>query len=83
MPTLNITLPQSDLAKAKEQARREGFHSPAAWVQFLVERRVRLEESPKLKPSIVISEMRKTRLYKDRFLKELEKSLDYADKTSQ
>ena len=83
MPILNIILPQKDLIKAKEQARREGFHSPAAWVQFLIEKRVHLEESPKLKPAAVISEMQKTGLYKERFLRALGKSLEYADKTNQ
>ena len=81
MPTLTITLPPAYSEKAKEQAKREGFKSTALWLRFLVESRVSFEESPKLKPSRVISEMQKAGLYKANFLRELKKSLEYADKT--
>lgn len=80
MPTLTITLPAQQLEKAKEQARHEGFKNPNSWLQFLISNRLILEESPRLKPSEIILEMRKTGLYKTGFLSDLKKSLEYADK---
>jgi len=83
MPTLTITLPKKEFQKVKERARQEGFKAPAAWAQFLVEINIGFEESSKLKPPKIISEMKKTGLYKAQFLRALEKSLDYANKASQ
>lgn len=83
MPALTITLPSKYSEKAKEQARSEGFQDLSLWLQFLVKSRVSLEESPKIKPASVISEMQKTGLYNERFLRDLKKSLEYADKTAQ
>lgn len=80
MPTLTITLPPKYSEKAKEQARKEGFKSPTLWLRFLVESRVNLEESPRLTPSKIFTEMQKTGIYKLRFLRELKTSLEYADK---
>ena len=81
MPTLSVELPQKELQKAREMARKEGFKSPADWARFLVSRNIGFLESPKLKPSKIISEMKKTGLYKNNFLRNLQKSLLYADKT--
>ena len=39
-----------------------------------------LEDSSKLTPSKIISEMKKVRTHKPTFLKELKKSLEYANK---
>lgn len=83
MPVLTITLPPKYSEKAIERAKSEGFKDPSLWLQFLVKSRISLEESPKTKPSRVIAEMRKTGLYETRFLQELKKSLEYADKASQ
>ncbi|MEK7560300.1 MAG: hypothetical protein AAB522_03320 [Patescibacteria group bacterium] len=80
MPTLSIELPQKELQRAREVARKEGFKSPADWAKFLVARNIGFLESPKLKPSKIISEMKKTGLYKSNFLRNLQKSLIYADK---
>lgn len=80
MATLTITLPTKDLEKAKEQAKYEGFESPVAWLRFLVANRLSLEESPKIKPSGIVSAMKKTGFYKSSFLHGLKKSLEYADK---
>lgn len=82
MPTLSINIPQRNLIKIRARARREGFRGPNEWVQFLLEKNLSLEESPKLKPSKIISEMKKTGLYQTRFLNELKKSLAYADATA-
>lgn len=82
MPTLNITLPNKDLRRIKERAEAGGFRTPSDWARFLVERNIGFEESPKLKASKIISEMKKTGLYKKEFLRELKNSLDYADKTA-
>lgn len=82
MPTLTITVPHKDFHKIKERARVEGFRTPTDWARFLVERNIGFEESPKLKTSKIISEMKKTGLYKKEFLRELKNSLNYADKTS-
>lgn len=83
MPTLTIKLPSSSFRKVKERAQREGFKDPTEWARILVEKNIALEESPKLKASKIISEMRETNLYREQFLRELKKSLDYADKTAQ
>ena len=83
MPTLNITIPNKDFHKVKEYARREGFKNPTEWAEFLVKKNIELEESPRLKSSEIIRDMKKTGLYHDTFLGKLKKSLDYADKTAQ
>ncbi|HEY4497442.1 MAG TPA: hypothetical protein VJC20_01645 [Candidatus Paceibacterota bacterium] len=44
--------------KSQGAGAARGIHSLAAWVQFLIEKRVCLEESPKLKPAAVISEIK-------------------------
>lgn len=80
MPIISIQLPESDLRKARNQARREGFKSPTDWAKFLVTQSISLEESPRIKPSKIVLEMKKTGLYKTSFLRGLEKSLLYADK---
>ena len=82
MPTLTINLQPKQYKKIKEAARREGFKTPAEWTRSLVEKNINFEDSPKLKPSKVISEMEKTGLYKREFLHELKKSLEYADRAA-
>ena len=81
MTTLTITLPDVSSQKAKERAKSEGFKNPNEWARFLVEQNLALAESPKIASSAIIAEMQKTSLYKASFLKELKKSLMYADKT--
>jgi len=83
MPLLTIQLPQKQFNKARARAKREGFKSPAEWAKILVSRYIAFEESPKLKSSKIIEEMRKTGLYPTEFLNELRHSLKYADKTAQ
>jgi hypothetical protein len=82
MPTLSITIPQSNFRKIQTRARREGFQNPNEWARFLLERNLYLEESPKNAPAKIISEMKKTGLYQKRFLNELKKSIHYADATA-
>ena len=82
MPILTINLQSKQYKKIKEVARREGFKTPAEWTRFLVEKNMSFEDSPRLKPSKVISEMEKTGVYKGEFLRELKKSLEYADKAA-
>ena len=82
MPTLTINLQPKQYKKIKEAARREGFKTPAEWTRFLVEKNMSFEDSPRLKPSKIISEMEKTGVYKGEFLRELKKSLEYADKAA-
>ena len=79
MNSLTIILPPQELKKLRLHAKSEGFKKPADWVQFLVERQLLLEESPRLSHKKIISEMQKTRLYKKQFLSELEDALRYAD----
>jgi len=80
MPILSIQLPEKELEKVRRTARREGFKSPTDWAKFLVERNIGFEESPKIGLQKIISEMKKTGLYKGDFLRGLQKSLIYADK---
>ncbi len=68
--------------RIRKQAHKEGFKNPTDWTRFLIEKNLFLEESPHLKPSEIITQMEKTGLYRDGFLKDLKKSLEYADKTS-
>lgn len=82
MPILSIKLPSRSFRRIRERARAEGFRSPAEWAHILVERNITIEESPKINPSKIISEMKKTNLYRKQFLRELKRSLDYADKTA-
>lgn len=82
MPTLTISIPNKDFRKIKERALTEGFKDPTDWARFLVEKNIAHEESPKIKPSRIISEMKKTGLYKKNFLSELKRSLEYADKAA-
>ncbi len=83
MPHLTITLPKKQYERAKKQARAEGFESTQGWAEFLIERRLILEESPKIPAEKIIAEMEKTGLYQKRFLRGLRASLVYADKTAQ
>lgn len=80
MPTLSIQLPEKDLEKVRRTARREGFKNPTDWAKFLVARSISFEESPKISHKKIISEMKKTGLYKNAFLRGLQKSIMYADK---
>lgn len=82
MPTLTINLPPKQYKKIKGVARREGFKTPTAWARFLVEKNMGFQNSTKLTPSKIILEMQKTGLYRKPFLRELKKSLEYADKTA-
>lgn len=82
MPILSIKLPSRSFRRIRARARAEGFRSPAELARILVERNIALEESPKISPLKIISEMRKTNLYKEQFLRELKISLDYADKVT-
>lgn len=82
MTLLTILLPPQELKKVRAQAKSEGFKTPSAWVQFLIERQLLLEESPNLPPRKIVSEMKKTSLYRKRFLSELQKALEYADSTA-
>jgi len=81
MPILTINLQPKQYRKIKEAARREGFKTAAEWAHFLVEKNISLGNSPRLKPTQIILEMKKTGLYQEQFLLELKKSLEYADKT--
>jgi len=82
MPVLSIQIPQEQFARAKIMAKRGGFKSPMEWAQVLVSRQISLEESPKIKPSKIIAEMKKIGFYKNSFLRELKHSLEHADKTA-
>lgn len=82
MPTLTINLPPKQYKKLGGVARREGFKTPSEWARFLVEKNMGFQNSQKLTPSKIISEMEKTGLYKKQFLHGLKKSLEYADKTA-
>lgn len=83
MPNITVKLQDKDFRKAKKRAEREGFRDPSDWARFLIEQNLILEESPQLKSSKIVLEMEKTGFYKSEFLRELEKSLEYADKTNQ
>lgn len=82
MPLLTIAVPSRYLRKIKTQARREGFKNPTEWVRFMIERNVGFEESPRLRPAKIISEMESTGLYRHGFLRDLKRSLEYADRTA-
>lgn len=82
MPILSIELQNKELEKVREISRREGFKTPTDWAKFLVSRNIGFEESPRLKPKKIILEMKKTGLYKNSFLRSLQKSILYADKAS-
>lgn len=82
MPNITIKLQENNFRKARVRAEREGFKNPDDWAKFLIEQNLTLEESPKLEPSKIISEMKKTGLYKSEFLQGLKKSLEYADKSN-
>ncbi len=82
MPNITVKLQEKDFRKAKIRAEHEGFKNPADWARFLIEQNMVLEESPVLESAKIISEMKKTGLYKENFLRDLKKSLEYADKTS-
>lgn len=82
MPTITVKLEDKDFRKVKERAQHQGFKDASDWAKFLIEQNIVLEESPKLKPKKIISEMQKTGLYKTEFLRQLEKSLEYGDKTN-
>jgi len=82
MPLLTIAVPSEYLRKIKMQARREGFKNPTEWVRFVIERNVSFEESPRLKPAKIISEMARTGLYRREFLHALKRSLEYADRNA-
>ncbi len=83
MTSLTISLLPQDLKKARVRAKSEGFKTPSDWVTFLVERHLILEESPRLAPAKIVSDMNSTGLYKKKFLLELEKALEYADSAAQ
>lgn len=80
MPAITIKLPNKYLEAAETRARRQGFKNTGEWARFLIEKNLNLEESPKMDPAKIISEMKKTSLYQENFLRELKKSLAYADK---
>ena len=82
MPAITIKLPSKQFGIVKIKARKQGFKNPNDWARFLIEQNLILEESPKLSPEKIISEMRKTNLYQERFLREMKKSLEYADKAN-
>lgn len=82
MTTLTITLPDVPSQKIRERAKREGFRNPEEWMRFLVTRHLILEESPRIKAHEIINNMQKTGLYRKSFLRELEKSIAYADQTA-
>lgn len=82
MPTINVTIPNKDFVKVRKQAEREGFKKPSEWALFLIEKNISFEESPYLRPTDIISDMRGTGLYQKRFLSDLKRSLEYADKTA-
>ncbi|MEK7062756.1 MAG: hypothetical protein AAB946_01840 [Patescibacteria group bacterium] len=82
MPAITIKLQSKHLEAAKIKARRQGFKNASEWAQFLIEKNLSLEESPKMDPSKIISEMKKTDIYQENFLRELKKSLEYADKAN-
>ncbi len=82
MPNITIKLPPRQFQTAKTRARRQGFKNPGDWARFLIEQNLILEESPSIPPKKIISEMRKTDLYQEKFLRELEQSLEYADKAN-
>lgn len=83
MPTLTITIPMRSLRKIKERALREGFKNPVDWARILVEKNIEIENSPKIRSGKIVAEMRQTGLYTARFLQELKRSLEYADKTAE
>lgn len=83
MNSITINLPKKELKKARLYAKSEGFKTPSDWAQFLVERQLLLEESPRLSRTKIVSEMKKTGRYKRVFLLELDKALKYADSASQ
>lgn len=82
MPTLTIKLPRERFRRVQARARSEGFGDPTEWAKFLLERTIALRESPRLRPQRVVSAMRRTGLYREEFLRSLERSLAYADKTA-
>lgn len=79
MPTLTIKLPRERFRRVQARARSEGFGDPTEWAKSLLERTIALRESPRMKPGKIIARMRKTGLYREAFLRELRKSLAYAD----
>jgi len=81
MPKLTITLSQKRFQQIKKRASIDGFKNPNDWARFVVERNTILEESPRMSPTRIIKEMQKTKRYHATFLRELKKSLEYADKT--
>jgi hypothetical protein len=73
MTTLTVTLPDIPSHKVREHAKREGFRSPEAWMQFLLTQHLILEESPRMKGREIIARMQKTGRYSKSFLRELQK----------
>ena len=82
MPNITIKLPPKQFQTVKTRARKQGFKTPNDWARFLIEQNLILEESPLLSSKKIISEMRKTDLYQKKFLLELEKSLEHANKAN-
>lgn len=82
MVILTIKIPHKEFSHIKAYARRAGFKNPAEWARDLVEKNLSLEESPRMKPEKIISEMKKSSRYSDIFLRDLKKSLIYADKAA-
>ena len=79
MATLTIEIPNAYAREVKARARREGFANAAEWARTIIVRNIGLEASPRLSPRKITRSMRKTGLYRETFLRELEKSLAYAD----
>ena len=82
MTTLTITLPDISSQTIQERAKTEGFKNPEEWMRFLLTRHIILEESPCMKGREIIARMQKTGRYSKSFLRELQKSIAYADQTT-
>lgn len=82
MAIFTIKIPDKKLSDIKAYARRAGFKNPAEWARDLVEKNLSLEESPHIAPEKIISEMKKDGHHSAIFLRDLKRSLIYADKAA-
>ena len=82
MAILTIKISNKELSRVKIYAKRAGFKNPTEWARDLVEKNISLEESPRMSSTYVVAAMKRTGRYRGVFLRDLEKSLAYADKAA-
>ena len=82
MAILSVKITNKEFSRAKTYAKRAGFKNAAEWMRNLIEKNLSLEESPRVSSVRVVAEMKQTGRYHGVFLRDLKKSLAYADKAA-